>query len=93
MAWDDLVITANWANAKARIYDNTNLNQRYFRAKRPLKIKNSNRDKQTSQPKNGAAILSHGKTNSNISTDKIEILEKALERAKKNKKKKTHKDR
>lgn len=58
-----------------------------------MKMKDSGRDKEVAQPKNGAAIQGHSKTNSNSPADKTEALEKGLERARKDKKKKAHKNR
>lgn len=86
-------MTTNWAKAKARIHGNTNLNQRCFRGKRSLKIKDSGRDKQVVQPKNDAVIQSYGKSYSNPLEDKTEVSEKFSEKAKKDKKKKAPNDR
>lgn len=48
-------------------------------------MKDSGLDEQTTESKNG--VQNHGKTNSSPSIDKIEVLEKATEKAKKDKKK------
>lgn len=59
MAWNDLVTTTKQVEAKAHIYNNTHLDQKYPKGKQLLKMKDSS---QKEQLKTGAAI--QGKTNS-----------------------------
>lgn len=66
MFWDDLVNTTNQTKAKARIYGNYHLDQRYPKGKWPLKIKDSGQDKQPTQPKNGVISQSQGHNKANV---------------------------
>lgn len=88
MAQNNLIITANQIKAKTFIHANTNLNQQYSKGKRPLKMKDSGRDQQLIQPKNGTQT--YDRPNSRLLTDKLKVSEKTIEKAKKDKKRACH---
>lgn len=87
MAWNNLINTANSAEDETCVHGNIHLNQWCSMGKRPLEMKDSDRDELAAQLKNGAIFhgQSYDKINSNYPADKTEISEKAR-KDKKNKK-------
>ncbi len=51
MPWDDLIRTANKAEARAKIQGSIHLDQRCPNGKRPLKMSLNSRDNQAKKPK------------------------------------------
>ncbi len=84
--WDDLIRIANKAEARAKIQESTHLDQHCLKEKRPLKMSFNTRDDQAEKPK---ATLLQTKASSPMS-DQLEVIEKAKEKARKEKKKRRH---
>ncbi len=64
MPWDDLIRAANNAEARTKIQENTHLDQRYPKEKRPLKMSlnysNDQTDKKASQAKDKVNLAKQG---------------------------------
>ena len=56
LSWEELVTTANRAEAKARIHNNQHLDQRYPQGKRPLKLTFKESREQPKKTKSKATI-------------------------------------
>ncbi len=82
MPWDDLIRAANKAEAKAKIQGSTHLDQRCPKGKRPLKMSLNARDDQVEKTK---ATPPPTKA-SPPTSDQLEVIEKAKEKARKEKK-------
>ncbi len=90
MPWNDLIRVANKAEAKAKIQENTHLDQRWPKEKQPLKMSLNSQDDQAEKAK---ATLPRAKVSPLVS-DQSETLEKIRKEKKKkwHRKKRTRKD-
>ncbi len=87
MPWNDLIKAANKAEARAKIQRSTHLDERYPKAKWPLKMSLNARDNQAKMTK------ATPPTKASLPTsDQSEVTEKAKEKAKKEKKRKRHQE-
>ncbi len=92
MPWDDLIKTANKAEARAKIQGSTHLDQRCPKAKRPLKMSLNSWDNQPEKAQQKSGAVSQGEV-LNKALDKAnqaKYRNQASEKAKKDKKQKSH---
>ncbi len=92
MPWDDLIRVANKAEARAKIQGSTHLDQRCPKGKRPLKISLNSRDEQPEKAQQKSGAISQGQA-PDKALDKVNQAEQgneAFEKARKDKKQKSH---
>ncbi len=98
LSWEELVTTANKAEAKACIHHNQHLDQQFSRGKRPLKLtfKESQDHPEKTQSKattSGLSVTPPGKPSSSSGPQRSEHGLEASEKARKKKKKKANRER
>ncbi len=92
MPWDDLIRAANKVEARAKIQESTHLDQRCPKGKRPLKISLNSRDDQLEKAQQKSGVVSQGQASDKApnKASQAEQGNKASEKARKDKKRKSH---